>query len=150
MRIMSNWEYLDEHVQDRHEFGDHCSSRCLRAWAEEAGYVLNPNSVLTAHRQHPEERVFGLERVGMGPGAYYVVVETGEQVEVGAVKRMHQQQGKEAIKRFLNEYRWRMSPIASRNPAAKRAFNKAHKQLELVAASLDFDLAELEEELADR
>jgi hypothetical protein len=137
----TQWEWVDEHITDVHpSVGDKCRSQCLREWFESNGLDLDVSDALAAHRNHPENRLFGLERCGMGPNTYYVVTDTKEEVNPAAVFRMHHQQSEENMARWQKERHCRMNPIAKRHPVAQRALDRADMQMQLVALTLDVDL----------
>lgn len=138
---MKQYEYIDEFIAETlSALGDTYTHAEIEDWANQKGYDIDVGACLTTHRQSPNQRTFTGERVGMGPKAYYRLVERPQSASSPAVLRMHQQQGAEMVRRWMNEYRFRMGPIAGRSKKALAALTVAETQIKLVAAAMHADL----------
>lgn len=147
---MKLYQYIDEYIVDQHDrLGAEFRARDVEAWAIEQGYSFDVAGALQAHRKAPGNRVFGTERIGMGPESFYRVVDRPQGITPKAVLDMHKQQGMEMVTRWENEYRYRMNPLVARDARARAAFKRAGAQIRLVASAMHLDLAELDQELAE-
>jgi hypothetical protein len=143
---MRLYQYIDEFITDTQEFGGEFTRSNVRDWAEACGYSFNIGSALTQHREHPHDRAYTTERVGMGPHAYYRVVETNSSVNSPSVARMHRQQAKEMVERWGREYLCRMRPVARRSKRARRVLEQAEKEMAAVATLLGVRMRYIDDE----
>lgn len=136
------YEYIDEFILAKcGAIGDRYTHADVEAWAEEEEFDIDVSACLTAHRESPKKRTFTSERHRMGPHSYYELVERPKSVSSAAVLRMHQQQGTEMVKRWINEYRFRMEPVAARSKKAQAALQQAEAEIKLVASAMSARLA---------
>lgn len=148
---MELYEWIDLYILENHQsLGSTFHRRDVEHWAEANGYEFDVGTALTGHRKTPEKRTFTTKRVGMGPNSYYEIVEVENGTYPKAVREIHRQSGQEAVKRWVNEMRFRMLPLAERNKRALDLLAKAEKEMMLVASIFDISLREmLDDEFED-
>ena len=141
---MELFEFIDLYILENHQsLGSTFHRRDVQAWAEREGYTFDVGTALTAHRQTPKKRTFTTKRVGMGPNSHYEIVEVVNGTYPKAVREIHKQSGLEAVKRWANEMRFRMLPLAQRNKKALELLDKAETEMTLVASIFDINLKEM-------
>lgn len=144
---MKLYEYIDEYIATEcSSIGDEFTRADIEAWAAAEGYSFEISSALAEHRKKPGKRTFTTERVGMGPKAFYRVIETPKRVSSASVLRMHQQQAQELVSRWGKELRFRMAPVAARDKRAVQALVQAGAEMKAVATILHTRLSGLEDE----
>lgn len=138
-------DYIDEFIAEEcSSIGDTFRAAAVDEWRDRKGYEFDVSVALTQHRQSPAKRVFTTERVGMGPKAYYRVVEVSDGYDRDALLRMHKQQGQEMVDRWMKEYRYRMFGMGTLSPAGKRTLTRAKRQVQLVAEVMHAEFEEMD------
>ena len=133
---MKLYQYVDEFIAEKcSKIGDEYAKADFKLWLIENDWgSVNADAALTAHRQMPDMRTFSTERIGMGPRSFYRVVENESNVQSKAISRMNAQQGEEMVTRWMNEYTYRMYPLAKRDKRARKIMREAQAQIRAVAA----------------
>lgn len=150
---MKQYEYVDEYIaQNGDAIGFRFNLASYRGWMEQTypSQAHKASSQLVAHRQSPEDRTFTTEclrevvdekgvtheKPGLGPTAFYRVIETGTGIRPSALLKMHLREAEEMINRWENEGRFRMYSLVLRDKRALAAFELAKAEAKAVAVLL--------------